>query len=162
MANWGSLPYLRPMDGPALTALGLPPWPFGLADRVIFNEVDALGHVNNVAYFRWFETTRVTYLAHRGLSDFDGTGPFRIVAKQTECRFHREIRFGESYVVSARVSAFRRTSFTMDYAIHAPDLRAEGSCLVVLLTADGTEKAPIPEDQRRRFVETDGAVDQSS
>lgn len=157
VSGWSALPYLEPLDAAALEGLGLPAWPFGIAFKVPFGEVDALGHVNNVAYFRWFETVRVAYLKARGLSGFDGTSPFRIVARSTECHYRREMLYDESFVVSARVSAFRRTSFTMDYAVHAPDLRATGSCVVVLLSDATHEKAPIPEDQRRMFVEIDGA-----
>ena len=38
-----------------------------MADRVRFGELDALNHVNNVVYLRWYETLRVLYLEAYGI-----------------------------------------------------------------------------------------------
>lgn len=56
------LPFLTPLSPEQLRAAGVPDgWSFGMADIVRFHELDALNHVNNVAYFRWFETLRIPY-----------------------------------------------------------------------------------------------------
>ena len=50
---------------------GLPRvWPFAIADRVRFGEVDRLGHVNNAAYLTWYETARTAWIIEVGLSDW--------------------------------------------------------------------------------------------
>ncbi|KZN46387.1 hypothetical protein N482_12855 [Pseudoalteromonas luteoviolacea NCIMB 1942] len=35
--------------------------------NVVWGEMDALGHVNNVSYFRYFETARIDFLKQTGL-----------------------------------------------------------------------------------------------
>ena len=154
-----TLPFPGPIDGAGLRALGIEGWPFGMAGRVAFADLDPLAHVNNAVYFRWFEALRVTYLRAWGLSRYSdpGTEP-RIVIRSTECRYITEMRHDESFVVTGRTTAFRRTSFTMDYAIHAPDLRATGSAVVVLLSPDGSGRLEIPDPVRQRFVEIDDAA----
>lgn len=150
--------YQVPLDRAALDALGIEPgWPFGIAGRVMSFDVDALNHVNNTTYFRWYEMARTQYCRAIGLT---GSGPDapNTVVRSTECRYIREILEDEDYLVTARTRAFRRTSFTMDYAIWAPDLRATGSAVVVLMAPGGAEKFPIPEAFRRRFTDVDGAA----
>ena len=47
--------FLTPLSIETLRAAGIPdPWTYGQADRVRFYELDALNHVNNTAYLRWF------------------------------------------------------------------------------------------------------------
>jgi len=152
-------PYLTPLDRAQMDAFGVPAdWPFGLADRVRFSEIDALNHVNHTAYLRWFESLRVLYMRDRGISPYDGTGP-RIVLKSVSMEYRREMVLGEDYVVTARTARFRRASLEMHYAAFAPDLRAEGTAVIVLLARDGSGKHPLSAAQIERLVEADGAAD---
>jgi pyruvate kinase len=73
-------PYLTALDASALRDAGIPaPWTFGMADRVRFGELDALNHVNNVVYLRWYETLRVNYLEDYGIYDLAGPDPKFVV-----------------------------------------------------------------------------------
>ncbi len=154
-----SLPYLTPLSRDAQDRYGVPEgWPLALADRVRFAEIDALGHVNHTAYLRWFESLRVLYMRDWGICPYDGSGP-RIVLKSVTMEYRREMFLGEDYVVTARTTRFRRASLEMAYAVHAPDLRAEGTAVIVLLARDGSGKHPLSEAQMRRLVEVDGAED---
>ena len=154
-----SLPYLTPLTRPQLDAFGVPAhWPFGLMDRVRFSEIDALAHVNHTAYLRWFESLRVLYMRERGISPYDGSGPL-IVLKSVTMEYRGEMFLGEDYVVTARTASFRRASLEMHYAAFAPDLRAEGTAVIVLLARDGAGKHPLSPEQAARLVELDGAED---
>ncbi|MEO0359038.1 MAG: thioesterase family protein [Pseudomonadota bacterium] len=151
-------PYHTPLYRDALAQIGIPtPWAFGLADRTRFGELDALSHVNNTAYLRWLENFRIGYFREYGLSDYQGTPP-RLVLKSIGMEFRKEMVLHEDYVVTGRTSAFRTSSFTMDYAVWAGDLRATGQAVIVWLTQDG-HKMPIPDPLRTVFVDRDGARD---
>jgi len=161
MAPPSPLPYLTPLTRAQMDAAGVSAgWPFGLADRVRFSEIDALGHVNHTAYLRWFESLRVLYMRERGISPYDETGPL-IVLKSVTMEYRREMFLGEDYVVTAKTASFRRASLEMHYAVFAPDLRAEGTAVIVLLARDGSGKAPLSAAQRERLQDLDGAVDAS-
>ncbi|MEE4117865.1 MAG: acyl-CoA thioesterase [Paracoccaceae bacterium] len=156
-----TLPYLTPLSRSQMEAYGVPAgWPFGLMDRVRFSEIDALDHVNHTAYLRWFESLRVLYMRERGISPYDGTGPL-IVLKSVSMEYRREMVLGEDYVVTARTVAFRRASLEMHYAAYAPDLRAEGTAVIVLMARDGSGKHPLTGAQKARLVDLDGAEDAS-
>ena len=151
--------FLTALDAPALRTLGVPePWSYGRADKVRFGEIDALGHVNNVAYFRWFETLRVNYLQDYGVHDYTAQtlGP-RIVVKQVAAEFHVELGMA-AYIACARTVEMRRTSFTQHYALFANGtLTTTGSAVIVFLHDDGT-KMPLPDELRARLIDRDGAV----
>lgn len=161
------LRYHTELDAAALRGLGIPePWGFGLADRVRFGEIDALGHVNNTAYLTWFESFRLPYLEARGVTDY-GPGSPRLVLKRATCDYRAEMFNGMDYVVTGRTVAMRRTSFTMAYAVWLPDAQgatctATGEAIIVLLNPDGPGRLPIPEAGRRAFIERDGAVEETA
>lgn len=159
------LPYHQPLDP---RAYGIPaPWRFGLADRVRFGELDAIGHVNHTAYLRWFESFRLPYLKARQVTDYGPTSP-RLVLKEVQCTYLAEMGMGEDYIVTGRVSHFRRTSFTMAFAVWrmghvdaGPEQTAAGGAVVVLLNRDAPGRYPIPEAGRAAFLDEDGAVPES-
>jgi acyl-CoA thioester hydrolase len=162
-----ALPYHTPLDGPALRALGIPePWTFGLADRVRFGEIDALGHVNNTAYLRWFESFRLPYLQARHVTDYGPDSP-RLVLKRASCDYLAEMLQGMDYVVTGGARSMRTTSFTMDFAVWLPDpagarQTAAGGAIVVLLNRHGPGRHPIPETGRQALQTLDGAIPESA
>lgn len=157
MSFLDDLPYLTPLGPDQLARAGVAGiWRYGIADRVRFHEIDALGHVNNARYLSWFEAFRLPYLRDYGISDYGPGGP-RLVLRSVEAEFLAEMREGEDYLVAGRTAWFRTSSFLMEYAVLAPDLRARGSALVVLRSADGAGKWPLTEANRRTLAERDGA-----
>lgn len=153
------LPYLIPLGPDDLRAAGIPePWAFGMADRVRFAELDALNHVNNAAYLSWFEALRVHYASAYDVSQYRPEDP-RIVIRDVSVRYHAEMFLGETYIVTARTARYRRTSYTMEYAVFSGSLRATGTAVVVLLDpAGGKDRVPIPDHVLAAFRDRDGAV----
>ncbi|GAA5068995.1 acyl-CoA thioesterase [Roseibacterium beibuensis] len=161
------LRYHTPLDAPTLRALGIPaPWSFGMADRVRFGEIDALGHVNNTAYLRWFESFRLPYLEARKVTDYGPDSP-RLVLKRASCDYLAEMFSGMDYVVTGRTRAFRRTSFTMEFGVWLPSEDGEARCtatgeaIIVLLNRDAPGRHPIPEAGKQAFISEDGAVSEA-
>ena len=138
---------LRAADIPA-------PWSFGRRDWVRSGEIDALGHVNNTVYLQWFETVRVGYVQALDPSPYPESVT---VLKSLTADYRTEMRRDEAYIVAARTRSFRTTSFVQEYAVFAPDLRASGTAVIVLIDAKSGEKAPLNDALRRLFIHRDGA-----
>lgn len=155
-----TLPFLTPLSAAQQRAFGLPqPATLALADRVRFSEIDPLNHVNNVAYLVWFESLRVAYFQHIGLTAYakPEVEP-RIVIRRGEIDWLSEIRANEVYVTTCQCILYRNTSFTLDQGIWVGDrLCARLKSVVVLLQPDGNGRMPIPDGMRRYFAEIDGA-----
>ena len=151
--------YLTPLSSDALRARGIPePWTFGQADRVRFYELDALGHVNNTAYLRWFETVRVGWFAEYGISFYGPDDP-TFVLRAITCAYHAPMFLNESYIVTARCVSFRRTSFKKVYGVWSEGaLKVEGSAVIVMTDTAGTTKMPLSDEKRAVLRDRDGAV----
>lgn len=140
-----------------LRAAGIPaPWIFGRRDWVRPGEVDALSHVNNTVYLQWFETVRVAYVRDLRPSPYPAQST---VLKSLTAEYHAEMRRDEAYVVTARTTSFRNTSFVQEYALFAPDLRASGTAVVVLVDSRTGEKTPLSDALRDLLIRRDGAED---
>ncbi len=152
------LPYLTPLGAAELARAGLPPeWRYGLRDIVRFFEIDALNHVNHTRYLTWFEGFRLPYLRDYGISSYGPDGP-RLVLRSVEADYRAEMHEGDDYIVAGRTAWFGTSSFRMDYAVFAPDLRVTGAALVVLRSADGRAKWPLTEAQKTTLRTRDGAL----
>jgi len=138
---------------------GLPDvWPLAIRDRVRFNELDALNHVNNAAYIVWYENIRVRYFQMVGLSTYRPDDP-RIVIRRGEIDYLQEMRQNEDYVVTIRAASFRTTSFSLVSEVWSGGtLRSTFKGVIVLLRPDGAGKMVLPEEFRARIISVDGAV----
>jgi len=157
-----TLIYHTPLSAEAQTDLGITPTqPFAMADQVRFSEIDALNHVNNIAYMAWFERLRVRYMQHRGISGYNSADDPRIVIRSGNIHYRQEMLMDEDYVTTCRCHAFRKTSFTLHQQIWSGGtLRATFDSVMVLLKPDASARLPIPEPVRARFRDIDGAKDE--
>lgn len=132
--------------------------PLAMADRVRYSEIDALQHVNNKAYLTWFETLRVEYFNRLCDPFYDvGMARPRTVLRSANIHFIREMFESEDYIATARVTAFRRNSYTLEQQIWSGDLRARFDCVMVMLDPKGPGKQPLPEALRDVFQTRDSA-----
>ena len=143
------------VDSDELRALGIPePWGFGLADRVRFGEIDALGHVNNVVVATYCEEARSHYFdAVVGMALED----LRFVVANLEVDFERPIRHGEDVVVGARATDLGRTSVTLEYEVRADGgVAATASSVQVVVDPETREPEPVPEAWREAVATREG------
>ncbi len=159
-----NFPFHTPLSAEQQSAFGLvQPQPLAMADQVRFSELDVLNHVNNAVYMEWFERLRIRYTQDWGISRYDGApdNP-RIVIRSGTIHYRQEMRMDEPYVVTCRCVAFRSSSYTLAQELWAGGtLRATFECVLVNLTHDGQGKQKLPAAVTARFVEIDGARDDS-
>jgi acyl-CoA thioester hydrolase len=128
--------------------------PTQMAIPVAWGEMDAFGHVNNVVYFRWFETGRMSLFAELGVSlrDIDeGCGP---ILAETNCSFRKPVTFPDTVTVHTSISRIGTKSFGMRYRIESEALGetvAEGEGTLVWYDYAKGQTSPIPDDLRARL-----------
>ncbi len=84
---------------------------------VAWGEMDALQHVNNVVYFRYFETARIDFFNQINLlGDLKVTqvGP---VLSDNNARYKRPVTFPDTLLVSVKISDIKVDRFMMNYTI---------------------------------------------
>jgi len=137
----------------------LPDFPIRIEIPVAWGEMDAFQHVNNVVYFRYFESARIAYFdAIEVMNVMEATGVGPILA-DTRCRFRIPLTFPDTVTVGARISKLAAQGFTMQYAVasHRHGKRAaEGEGRIVTIDYAGGGKADVPGSVRERIRALEG------
>lgn len=122
---------------------------------VAWGEMDAFGHVNNVVYFRYFESARIAYFERLQMLSYmqeSGIGP---IVASLQCRFRAPLTYPDTLSVGVRAHSLEADRFMMDYCIVSHKLgkvAAEGGGLVVMYDYKALTKAPIPALLRERIL----------
>jgi len=118
---------------------------------VRYQDVDALGHVNNAIYATYMEEARVEYLPDV-LGD---TGAIEAVLANIEIDYVRPVTM-EDDAVTVRIEAVDvgTKSITFEYEVYASGaLAATGSSVQVAYDAHSKESVELPEEYRERLRE---------
>jgi acyl-CoA thioester hydrolase len=127
---------------------------------VRFGDLDALGHLNNVAVVTMLETGRVEFWHDLGLTD--GAGRFVLAALHVDYRSQGYFRDG--LALGTRVARVGRTSFTLGQRLWRTDddvTIADAEAVLVVLGEDRKTPTPIP-DTWRALLTSSGADAASS
>ena len=121
---------------------------------VAWGEMDAMGHVNNVVYFRYFESARLAYFERVGfLAEMkrSGIGP---ILRSTRCDFRQALTYPDRVWVGASAGELGEDRFVMRYPIVSESstrVAAEGDGLVVAYDYRALKKALLPEAIRENI-----------
>jgi acyl-CoA thioester hydrolase len=118
---------------------------------VAWGEMDAFRHVNNIVYFRYFESARMECFVRIGLvalRDRTGVGP---ILASTSCRFRFPLTYPDVVAVGTCIDEVGEDRFLMRYRVVSHTLRkvaADGEGLVVTYDYTRSSKVRIPEELR--------------
>jgi acyl-CoA thioester hydrolase len=121
---------------------------------VSWGEMDAMGHVNNIVYFRYFESARIAYFERVGFLEAmkeTGVGP---ILASTHCRFRIPLTYPDRVLVGASASELKEDRFVMRYRVVSESkgaIAAEGDGLIVSYDYRSERKAPLPHTVRQRI-----------
>lgn len=129
---------------------------------VAWGEMDALGHVNNAVYFRYFESARVAYLTKINFIDPEQNAGIAAILASTRCDFRKALTYPDTVLIGARVIEIGDDRFTMEYRLVSQRLQkvaAEGSGVVVAFDYRERRKAALPEAIRKNIMTIEGQAD---
>jgi acyl-CoA thioester hydrolase len=102
------------------------------SQNVAWGDMDAVGHVNNVMYYRYIESARVDYLTR---IDAIGQGLSAVIASSS-CRFLRPVL----------------------YSTQQKQIVATGDAIAVMVNASTLGKAALPAELRQRIYALEQTV----
>lgn len=113
---------------------------------------DAYGHINNVAYYSFFDTAVNMWLVENGILDI-ASSPLVGLVVETGCRYRRPLAYPVTLRIGLRVARLGTSSVRYDVAAFdaAEDAAAEGHFTHVYVDRATGRPAPIPEEWRERF-----------
>lgn len=131
---------------------------------VQWGDQDAFGHVNNIVYFRWFESARIAYLEriglgekHAGKSESGGNvGP---ILAAIGCNYRRQIKYPDTVIVGARIVRIGRSSMTMAHMVWSDAhqaVAADGESTVVVFDYQANQPRRVPDEFRALIEKLEG------
>lgn len=126
---------------------------------VAWGEMDAFRHVNNVVYFRYFESARVAYLTATGLMasmEATGIGP---ILHSIGCRYRLPLTYPDRVRVGVRTLELQDDRFTLHHhlvSVRHNGVAAEGDGVVVMYDYRRHTKTTIPDELRQAIARLEG------
>lgn len=131
---------------------------------VQWGDQDSFGHVNNVVYFRWFETARIAYLERIGLSgkhsgellNGEDIGP---ILAAIGCNYRRQLRYPDTLMIGARITRIGFSSMTMAHALWSEShqaIAAEGESTIVVFNYQTNRPQRVPDTFRTLISQVEG------
>ncbi len=150
MTSPGKLPTL-----PDITVDG--DWNFGIEVEASWSDVDALGHVTNIAFWRWCDDARVQYAIAVGLDVPAPDTPSFVVVKATGA-FHAGLSYLDRGIMTCRTIRIGRSSLTTQHALWSAKGCAFAADFTIVLADQATQKSvPLPDRVREGIMSVDGS-----
>jgi len=124
---------------------------------IAWGDMDALRHVNNILFFRYFETARIKYFEQAGFIETmekDYIGP---ILASISAKFIKPLFYPDTVTVGARVTSIEPDGFIMEYIIvsKSKGIAAIGDSKMVAYDYKSSEKTTLPDSVRKKIREID-------
>jgi acyl-CoA thioester hydrolase len=116
-------------------------------ERVRFGDLDAMRHLNNVVYLRYYETARIDYLRSLTSEDPLTESPFGLIFAEAHINYRAPVHLDEELAVHCSVADVRRSSFRVPFEMRVADrLCAEGYGVLVDFDYAAQRATPLPAE----------------
>ena len=147
------------MDAERKIADLLAGFPVLIIQPVQWGEQDALGHVNHVTYFRWYESARIAYFLRIGLMDLHKTEHIGPILASVANDYRRQISYPDTVHVGVRVTRIGRSSLGMEHKIVSQNdhvVSAEGTSTLVVFDYQTNKSHAVPARIRHAIEVLEG------
>lgn len=111
--------------------------------QIRFNDIDILGHLNNVVYFSLFDTAKAEYLKKAMGSTLDFRRVESVIAN-VDCAFRASAFYGEPIDVYTRCKDMGVRSFTLEQVmVNADTMQIKAVCRTVMVSYNPDEGVPV-------------------
>ena len=123
---------------------------------IAWGDMDAFQHVNNIMYFKYFESARISYFDKLDFNDHmikTGIGP---ILANTQCKFKIPLTYPDQVSVGAKVDVVEKDRFLIKYVVVShrhKKVAASGEGMLVSFDYHKSKKAPIPDELRARIID---------
>lgn len=126
---------------------------------VQWGDQDLLGHVNNVVYFRWFESARFAYVEQTDLMEWMLKANLGVILASVKCDYKIQLKYPDTVRVTAKVERIGRSSVLMTHEVHSKALgtvAATGESVVVAFDYLKQASSPVPDEVRAKLSAFEG------
>ena len=128
--------------------------------RIDWSDLDILGHVNNIAFSRFFQAARVEYCGHIGLNVYQGmaTGP---ILAASRVQFIAQLFFPGNVRILTRIGKTGGTSILLEHVLYDDKgtLCAFAEDVVVRFDFAAKTKIPLGDEIRGKIAGYEAACE---
>ena len=131
--------------------------------NIEWGDMDALQHVNNIEYFKYFQVARIAYFEKIDSESVMRETRISSILASTQCKFIYPLAYPDSVSVGVRVDTMADQYFTMKYSVVSQKhqrLAAIGDAKVVMFDYANNKKVSIPNEIRKTIIDLEKAVDE--
>ena len=128
---------------------------------IAWGEMDAMNHVNNIVYFRFFESARIAYFEKMDLMGYmtkTGIGP---ILATTSCKFKIPLSYPDKVLIGAKVVSIEEDRFVMNYLVVSTKhqkVAAEGDGVIVTFNYKEGKKVTVPDVVKQGILDIEKSV----
>jgi len=128
-------------------------YPLKTEVRIDWSEIDAFGHINNLAILKYVQAARVKYLEAIGLMQSQAEIKIGPILASTSCQYRKPLYYPGRVTVHSTVDVIKNTSFRMCHVVYSDksEIVAEAQDILVLFDFHKQCKLAIPNDLRERI-----------
>jgi acyl-CoA thioester hydrolase len=117
---------------------------------IAWGDMDALGHVNNVRYFDYFQEARVEWLHSLNLRMTESTGP---IVLHIGCTFLKPVVYPATLTLRSILHSPGKSSIVMDHELFQDEvLMAQATSKIVWVDYARNKSIPLPKEIMAFFV----------
>jgi acyl-CoA thioester hydrolase len=121
---------------------------------VRFGDLDAMRHLNNVTFLRYFETARINFVRELwpGRNPIDGEERDGLIFAECHINYRSPVFLDEEVAVRCSVGEVRRSSFRVDFDMRVDERpAADGYGWLVGFDFETQRARPLDDDLRERL-----------
>ncbi|MFW9805183.1 MAG: acyl-CoA thioesterase [Candidatus Thorarchaeota archaeon] len=124
---------------------------------IAWGDMDAFNHVNNIRFFRYFETARIKYFEKAGFIETMEKNSVGPILANISAKFIKPLFYPDTVTVGTRVTSIEPTQFIMEYIIESKSkgIAALGESKIVVYDYKSSERTTLPETVRNKIREID-------
>ncbi len=114
--------------------------------KVAWGDMDALQHVNNTMYFKYFEIARIDFFTQAGLFDRLEKEQIGPVLADNFAKYKRPVTFPDTLFIGVSISDIGDTHFMTHYTVFSNAQQAivtQGQAKVVMYNFKTMQKSPL-------------------
>lgn len=136
-------------------------YPVVIEFPVAWGEMDSMGHVNNIVYFRYFESVRIAYFERMDLLGHmkeTGVGP---ILGEISCKFRIPLTYPDKVLIGAKVVRIEEDRFVMNHLVVSAKhqrVAAEGDGVIVTFDYRAGKKVAVPDSVKQAMLDLEKTV----
>ena len=131
-------------------------YPCIVEQKIVWGEMDAFAHINNVAYFRYFETARIAYFEKVGVMEVMETTGIGPILHSTDCRYKIPLVYPDTVYLCARITRLEKDRYNLEHCVVSKKhqkVAAIGNGLCVCFNYEVQSKSEVPLILREKILD---------